>query len=159
MSLIATIRGIPQIYYGSEIGMRGDKSVGDHDIRHDFPGGWNGDAKNAFTQSGRTAEQQQYFEFTSKLFNWRKSKNVIHSGKTTQYVPENNVYVYFRHNDKDAVMVIINNSAEKQAVKAARFKENIKTFTSGKDVITGSTVDLKNEISINPKSALILELK
>src|SRR6187402_336855 len=72
--LIATVRGIPEIYSGSEIGMKGDKiKKGDADIRQDFPGGWNGDANNAFTKSGRTAEQQQYFDFSSKLLNWRKT--------------------------------------------------------------------------------------
>jgi glycosidase len=98
MTLIATIRGIPQLYYGSEIGMAGSKSVGDGDIRRDFPGGWNGDENNAFPKSGRNVSQEQFFDFTSKLFNWRKTKSVIHSGKMKHYIPENNVYVYFRYN-------------------------------------------------------------
>lgn len=159
MGLIATIRGIPQIYYGSEIGMAGDKGVGDGDIRRDFPGGWSGDANNAFTSSGRTAEQEQFHNFTSRLFNWRKTKSVIHSGKTTHYIPENNVYVYFRHNDSESVMVIINNNPEKQTIKTSRFKENIQNFQSGKDVLSGNSFDVKTEIAIEGKSVLILELK
>ncbi len=158
MTLIATVRGIPQIYYGSEIGMKGDKNVGDGDIRRDFPGGWPTDTNNAFTNSGRTAEQQQYFEFTSKLFNWRKNKTVIHSGKTTQYIPENNVYVYFRHNETDKVMVIINNSNEKQTINTKRFAENIQKSEKGTDIISGAELNLKTEITIDAKSALILEL-
>jgi len=159
VSLIATVRGIPQVYYGSEIGMAGSKNVGDGDIRRDFPGGWNGDTNNAFTKSGRTEEQQKFFDFTSKMFNWRKSKSVIHFGKTTHYVPENNVYVYFRYDEKQTVMVVMNNTTEKQTIKTSRFQENIKNFKSGKDVISEKSFDLKNDIEIEGKSVLILELK
>ena len=159
MTLIATVRGIPQLYYGSEIGMKGDKGKGDADIRRDFPGGWKGDANNAFTKEGRTEEQQKFFEFSSKLFTWRKSKDVIHSGKMTHYVPDNNVYVYFRYNEKETVMVIINNNSEKQSLKTNRFKESIQNLKSGKEVLSGKTFDLNNDIEIEGKSALILELK
>ena len=159
MTLIATIRGIPQLYYGSEIGMNGDKGKGDADIRRDFPGGWKGDSNNAFTKQGRTAEQQKFFDFSSKLFTWRKSKDVIHSGKTTHYIPENNVYVYFRYNEKETVMVVINNNSEKQILKTNRFKENIQNFKSGKEVLSGKIVDLNTDIEIEGKSTLILELK
>lgn len=159
MSLIATIRGIPQIYYGSEIGMSGSKSVGDGDIRRDFPGGWNDDTNNAFSKSGRTAEQQKFFDFSSKLFNWRKNKEVIHSGKTTHYIPENNVYVYFRYNENKSVMVVMNNNSEKQTFKTARFQESIKNYKSGKDVLSEKSFDLKKDIEIEGKSVLILELK
>jgi glycosidase len=163
VSLIATVRGIPQVYYGSEIGMAGSKNVGDGDIRRDFPGGWNGDTNNAFTKSGRTEEQQKFFDFTSKIFNWRKSKSVIHNGKTTHYVPENNVYVYFRYDDPEAsgetVMVVMNNTNEKQTIKTSRFQENIKNYKSGKDVLSEKSFDLKNDIELEGKSVLILELK
>lgn len=159
MTLIATVRGIPQIYYGSEIGMAGDKGKGDGDIRRDFPGGWNGDTNNAFTKAGRTEEQNKFFDFTAKLFNWRKNKTVIHTGKTTHYIPENNVYVYFRYNEKESVMVVVNNNEEKQTFKTNRFAENIKKYQSGKDIFTEKTFDLKNDITIDGKSVLILELK
>ncbi|WP_298140400.1 glycoside hydrolase family 13 protein [Flavobacterium sp.] len=158
VSLIATVRGIPQVYYGSEIGMAGSKNVGDGDIRRDFPGGWNGDTNNAFTKSGRTEEQQKFFDFTSKIFNWRKTKSVIHNGKTMHYVPENNVYVYFRYDEKQTVMVVMNNSTDKQTIKTARFQENIKNYKSGKDVISEKSFDLKNDIELEGKSVLILEL-
>ncbi len=159
MTLLATIRGIPQIYYGTEIGMAGNKDKGDADIRQDFPGGWNSDANNAFTATGRNKIQQQYFSFTSKLLNWRKNKSVIHTGKTTHYIPENNVYVYFRYNDIESVMVVINNSNEKQMFKTNRFQENIGNYKSGTDIFSNTNFDLKNDISIEPKSVLLLELK
>lgn len=168
MALIATARGIPQTYYGSEIGMAGNKDNGDADIRQDFPGGWQGDTNNAFTKEGRTDIQNDYFNFTSKLFNWRKNKSVIHFGKMTHYIPENNTYVYFRYNADDpsaselaeqSVMVIFNNSNETKSINTARFAENIGYYKMGKDVITDKIIDITKEITLEPKSVLILELK
>lgn len=159
MTILATMRGIPQIYYGSEIGMAGDKGKGDADIRQDFPGGWKGDTNNAFTNSGRTASQKQYFDFSKKILNWRKNKEVIHTGKLTHYIPQNNVYVYFRHNDTESVMVIVNNDTKKHQINNSHFEENLKNFTSGKDVLSGQNYDLKQDILIDGKSSLILELK
>ena len=159
MTILATMRGIPQLYYGSEIGMAGDKGKGDADIRQDFPGGWASDKNIAFTASGRTAEQAKYFDFTAKVFNWRKSKSVIHNGKLMHYLPDNNVYVYFRYNDTESVMVVVNNSKDKQTLKLDRFKERLASYSSGKDIISDENFDLKSEISIEGKSSLILELK
>ncbi len=160
MTLIATVRGIPQLYYGSEIGMAGNKDkLGDADIRKDFPGGWNADANNAFTNSGRTETQKQYFDFTAKLFNWRKTNNAVHFGKMKHYVPENNVYVYFRYTDEKSVMTIINNSTETQKISTKRFQESIQNYKTGRAVLTNKTFDLKNDIEIEGKSALILELE
>ncbi|MBC5863793.1 glycoside hydrolase family 13 protein [Flavobacterium turcicum] len=159
MSILATVRGIPQIYYGSEIGMAGNKDKGDAAIRQDFPGGWEGDTNNAFTNAGRTAEQKQYFDFTAKLFNWRKTQTAIHTGNMTHYIPENNIYVYFRYNADDTVMVLMNNSNDKKTIGTDRFKENIKNFKSGKEVITEQTFDITKEVTLEPKSVLILELR
>lgn len=159
MTLLATVRGIPQLYYGSEIGMAGDKGKGDAAIRKDFPGGWVGDSADAFTNSGRTASQREFFDFTSKLFTWRKSKSIVHSGKMTHYIPENNLYVYFRYSDTESVMVILNNSNEKQELNTNRFHENTKNYRLATDVLSGKIFDLKNPISIEGNSVLLLELK
>ena len=159
MTILATVRGIPQLYYGSEIGMAGNKDKGDADIRQDFPGGWEGDANNAFTKEGRTEMQNEYFDFTSKLFNWRKTQSAVHFGKMTHYIPENNVYVYFRYNTTDNVMVLINNSNETKAINTKRFAENIGNHKTGNDVITEQNIDVTKEITLEPKSVLILELK
>ena len=159
MTILATVRGIPQLYYGSEIGMSGNKDKGDADIRQDFPGGWEGDANNAFTKEGRTEMQNEYFDFTSKLFNWRKTQSAVHFGKMTHYIPENNVYVYFRYNTTDSVMVLINNSNETRAINTTRFTENIGNHKTGNDVITEQNIDITKEITLEPKSVLILELK
>ncbi len=158
MAILATVRGIPQLYYGSEIGMAGNKDKSDEDIRQDFPGGWEGDSNNAFTKEGRTEMQNEYFDFTSKLFHWRKNKSAVHFGKMTHYIPENNVYVYFRYDSAGSVMVLINNSNETRTINTHRFQENIGNYKTGKDVITGQTIDVTKEITLEPKSVLILEL-
>ena len=158
MAILSTMRGIPQLYYGSEIGMRGDKGKGDADIRQDFPGGWPKDQNNAFNPKTRTSEQNAYFDVTAKLFNWRKGKSVIHKGKLLQFLPDNEIYVYFRYNDTDTVMVVINNKTEKQTLDLKRFEEGIKSFTKGKDVISEKEFSLINSLEIEGKTALVLEL-
>ncbi|GFZ81557.1 alpha-amylase [Aquaticitalea lipolytica] len=160
MSLIATVRGIPQFYYGDEIGMLGDKNAkGDGDIRRDFPGGWQGDASNAFTAQGRTDSQNSYYNFTKKLFNWRKSKDVIHNGKTMQYVPQNNVYVYFRYNDSERVMVVLNNSTDAQSLELSRFAEMIKESKYGQEILSGNEIEFNGTLKVEAKSSMIIELK
>lgn len=161
LALISTIRGIPQVYYGTEIGMRGDKSKGDAAIRQDFPGGWKTDKQNAFTAEGRTAEQKQFHDFTAKVFNWRKNKEVIHTGKTKHFIPQNNVYVYFRYNENESVMVILNANPEKQTIKLDRFAEALNGFSSGKDIISDKnySINQTGEISIEGKTSMIIELK
>jgi glycosidase len=95
LTFLLTTRGIPEIYYGTELLMDGDG--GHHpDIRKDFPGGWPGDKVNAFTKEGRTSAQNEAFDFLRTLLNWRKDQEVIHHGKLKHFIPENNIYVYFR---------------------------------------------------------------
>ncbi|REC46433.1 glycoside hydrolase family 13 protein [Chryseobacterium pennipullorum] len=160
LTLISTVRGIPQIYYGSEIGMRGNKEKGgDADIRRDFPGGWKSDKQNAFSPAMQTPEQKEFFHFTQKLLNWRKGKEVIHTGKTKNFTPENNVFTYFRYNDKESVMVMINNNDKDQAVPLNRFEESLEGFTKGKEVISGKEIILQNTLSIPAKTSLIIELE
>ena len=156
ISMLATARGIPQLYYGSEIGMAGDKSKGDGHIRQDFPGGWEGDVQNAFTAAGRTAIQNEYYDFTAKLFNWRKDKAVIHYGKTKQYLPENEVYVYFRYNDTESVMVVLNNSEKPQTLQLNRFAESLAGFLRGTDVVSGKEIVLGDTLEIGGKRSLII---
>ena len=159
MSFLMTTRGIPQIYYGSEIGMTGNKDKDDGDIRRDFPGGWAGYSINDFTAKGRTASQNERFDYLSKLLNWRKNKAVIHTGKLTHYVPENDIYVYFRYNEKDNIMVIVNNNETDQTLKTARFAESLKDKTTGVDVMTGNKYDLTTALVVPKQTVLILELQ
>ncbi|WP_224485186.1 glycoside hydrolase family 13 protein [Robertkochia aurantiaca] len=159
MTLIATVRGIPQIYYGSEIGMQGDKQKGDGDIRRDFPGGWSGDKVSAFKAEGRTKQQKQYYDFSSQLFNWRKNAEVIHRGETTHFVPANETYVYFRHDDTNLVMVVLNNSEEVQTIDLRRFSEMLKDEISGYDILQGKQVKLEKTLEVSGKTPMIIEIK
>jgi glycosidase len=160
-TLLATTRGIPQIYYGSEIGMKGDKSKGDADIRRDFPGGWPGDSNNAFTDKGRTAEQKLYFDWTKKLLNWRKTKSAIHHGKLIQFIPQNNVYVYFRQHDSETIMVVLNNSPKEEKIEFDRFKEVMNGFAFANAIFEGENLDLKSmkTLTIPSKSVRIYEMR
>ncbi|PRB04452.1 alpha-amlyase [Chryseobacterium sp. MYb7] len=160
LALISTVRGTPQIYYGSEIGMRGDKNAGgDADIRRDFPGGWKSDKQNAFLPSAQTPEQKEFFQFTQKLLNWRKGKDVIHNGKTKNFVPQDGVFVYFRYNDKESVMMVINNNEKDQTLDLKRFAESLNGFTKGKEIISGKEISLQNSMNISAKTPLIIELE
>ena len=162
LTLISTVRGIPQIYYGSEIGMRGDKNKGgDADIRRDFPGGWKEDKQNAFNIQTQTKEQKEFYDFTQKILNWRKGKEVIHSGKTKHYMPKEKVYVYFRYNEKEKVMVVLNNNEKEQTFDLNRFSESLNGVSKGKDVVSGKefSISTQNKLTIAPKSSLILELE
>jgi len=160
MTLLATVRGIPQIYYGSEIGMRGNKNLGDGDIRRDFPGGWPQDTHDAFTKEGRNDTQQKWFSFTKKLLNWRKQNSAVQTGKFIHYVPQNNVYVYFRYDDSKTIMVVLNNNPKEQILSLNRFSENLKGFTKGTDVLSGKGFDFTNTtISVKGKMPLIIELQ
>jgi len=159
MTLILTVRGIPQLYYGDEIGMLGNKEkYGDGDIRRDFPGGWENDSLNAFTQKGRNEIQEEYHSFTKNLLNWRKDKNVIHKGKTLQFIPENNVYIYFRVTENESVMVVINNNPETQTIDLNRFSEGIKNYKMGTDIISKKNINLSQKLSIEGKKSMILEM-
>ncbi|CAN5121706.1 glycoside hydrolase family 13 protein [soil metagenome] len=157
-TLILTTRGIPQLYYGDVIGMRGDKGKGDADIRRDFPGGWSGDSNNAFTPPGRDELQESYHSFTKKLLNYRKNKEVLHFGKLLQYLPEDNVYVYFRYNENERVMVVLNNNPEEKEINLKRFHEGMAGSTAGVNILTSANVTLNETLSIPGKSPLVIEL-
>jgi glycosidase len=160
LSFILTTRGIPQFYYGTEIVMEGDKKKGDGFLREDFPGGWEGDKKNAFTGVNLTEDEKEAFNFTKNLLNWRKNKDVIHTGKLKHYIPEDGLYVYFRYNEKESVMVILNNNdAKTRTVTKDKYAESLQGFSKGYEVITGKAIDDLTSLEIAPKTAMIIDLK
>ncbi|MCU0458159.1 MAG: glycoside hydrolase family 13 protein [Bacteroidales bacterium] len=160
LAFIMTTRGIPQLYYGTEIIMEGDKSKGDGRLRDDFPGGWPGDVKNAFTGAGLTGPEKEALEFTRLILNWRKTKDVIHTGKLKHYIPADGVYVYFRYNCDESVMVVLNNNEkESRTVRGERYAESLVGFTGGTDIISGRKIEYLGTFTIAPKTAMIIELK
>ncbi len=160
LSFIMTTRGIPQLYYGTEIVMNGDKSRGDGYLREDFPGGWPGDKKNAFTMTGLDGNEQEALDFTRQILQWRLKKEVIHSGRMKHFIPRDGVYVYFRYNDKESVMVVLNNNEkESKTIRRETYSESMAGFTHGHDVVSGKEIDDLSSFEISPKSAMIIELK
>jgi len=159
LAFLLTTRGIPMIYYGTELLMDGDEHLGHGHIRHDFPGGWPGDAKNAFTAAGRTADQNEAFDFMRALMRWRKDAKAIHGGRLLHFIPENGVYVYFRQCPSQTVMVLLNNTDAEARVSTARFAEVMAPFSSAKDVVGGTTLSDLRELVVPAKSPLVLELR
>lgn len=160
LTYLLTIRGIPQIYYGTEILMENSAKPGDHGlIRSDFPGGWQGDTMNGFTGAGLSAEQLTTQAYLKALLNWRKNKTVIHSGKTLHFAPKNGVYVYFRYNDKETIMVVMNKNTQSVQLSIDRFSEITNGKTAAVSVIGKDRYLLKDGLTIPAKSAVVFELK
>jgi glycosidase len=112
--LTLTLRGIPELYYGDEIGIPGG---GDPDNRRDFPGGWPGDLQNAFSAEGRTAEQQDLFAYVQSLLRLRREHPALHSGKLWHLFSDETAYVFMRETEEERVLVVFNNSAEPRRLK------------------------------------------
>ncbi len=159
MAFLLTTRGIPQIYYGTEIMMDGDDVNGHGVLRRDFPGGWPNDKRSAFTAEGRTKRENEAWTYLQTLLNWRKTASAIHNGKLIHFIPENEVYVYFRQNNEQTVMVILNNGYQPKVLKTDRFNEVLDGFTGGTDIITGKIFSDFSQIQLSPRSAMIIELK
>jgi glycosidase len=158
-TLLATVRGVPQTYYGTEISMKGSKEKGDADLRKDFPGGWPDDSRSAFTSAGRTDVENKYFDFTARLFNWRKTEPIIHHGKTMHFAPQNEVYVYFRYTDNKTIMVVLNANDEDQTLNMQRFNQRIGNAQIGKDVFSKAVTPLTGQLPIPANSTKIISFK
>ncbi len=158
MTLLATTRGIPQLYYGSEIGFKGDKAKGDADLRKDMPGGWPNDVRSAFNALERTSEEQSYFDIVKTLFQWRQHQDLIHKGKTVHFIPFNEVYVYFRVLDQNAVMVVINANKEAQTIELSRFNELLESYSKASELFSGTQINLEKTLSIPARDAQVFEL-
>ena len=155
MVFLLTTRGIPQIYYGTEILMIGDKGKGDGDLRKDFPGGWQGDTRNCFAKNGRTALENEAFEFTRQLLNWRKGNQVIGKGSLKHYSIQNGVYVYQREFNGKSVVIIMNGTDDSKELDLAPYQE-ILPRENALDVLTGKNVNLSGKLCLDGRENLIL---
>ena len=155
MVFLLTTRGIPQIYYGTEILMTGDKGKGDGDLRKDFPGGWQGDTRNCFAKNGRTALENEAFEFTRQLLNWRKGNQVIGKGNLKHYSIQNGVYVYRREFNGKSVVVILNGTEDSKELDLTPYQEILPKQTAT-DVLTGKNVNLSGKLHLNGRENLLL---
>ena len=173
MAMMATMRGYPQIFAGDELMFTScDLSMGHGGLRVDFPGGWPGDKMNLFTDEGRReatkntdgltvpkGQAADLFDYVSHLFQWRKTKDVIHNGKTMHFITRDNTYGYFRYNDDEVVFVYVNNALEPRNIPWTYYSEISEGLTGGVNVVTGEPVEITDATVAEPQSVLIVEFK
>ena len=173
MAMMATMRGYPQIFAGDELMFTScDLSMGHGGLRVDFPGGWPGDKMNLFTDEGRReatkntdgltvpkGQAADLFDYVSHLFQWRKTKDVIHNGKTMHFITRDNTYGYFRYNDDEVVFVYVNNALEPRNIPWTYYSEISEGLTGGVNVVTGEPVEISDATVAEPQSVLIVEFK
>ena len=173
MTMMATMRGIPQLLYGDEMMfVSRDMSKGHGGLRVDFPGGWPGDEQNFFSPEGRAAagagtdgkpvpegQIAALHDFTRHLFRWRKNKPVIHRGKTMHFLSRDNTYAYFRYDTTDAVFVFINNSRGKKKIPWSHYSEIAAGLHDGRNVLTGEPAEVSDSTVVGPRQVLVIEYK
>lgn len=160
MILYMTTRGIPQFYYGTELLFTNELLGNDGFRRADFYGGWAGDTKDAISTKGLTAQEKEAQTYFSKLLNWRKNKALIHSGKLKHYAPQrDDVYVYFRYDDNEKIMVLLNKGDEALKLDMSRYAEMIPKQFEAYDVISEKHFHVDHFFEIPAKKGMILDIK
>lgn len=150
VTYLLTTRGIPQIYYGTEILMAGDKGKGDGYLRCDFPGGWEGDKTNAFSEEGRTELQNEAFDFMRKMLHFRKDNEAICKGSMKHFSINKGIYVYERKYGNKSVVVFMNGTDNEQTIELTPYKEVLPS-SNATDFISGKNIELNNKITIDKR--------
>ncbi len=156
ISILLTMRGIPQLYYGTEIWMKNFKDPNDGMVRLNFPGGFAGDASNKFVASGRNSIEQEAFNYVKVLANFRKTSSSLQSGKLMQWLPQDGLYVYFRYDNNQTIMVVVNTSDKAKEVQLKNYAERTNKYSKGTDVLTNKNVD--SIFSLESKKSMVLLL-
>lgn len=138
--------------------MAGSNKIDFGYVRPDMPGGWKGDTISVFQENGRTAMQQEAFDFMSKLLHWRKGNDVISKGKMKHFMPRNNVYVYERSYNGKSVLVIMNGVNKEVDLDLTPYKEVIGNKTNSKNVLTDGNLLLGTTLHLQARGVLVLEL-
>ena len=160
MAMLFTMRGIPCLYYGTELLFTNPiPRTNDGQIRQDFPGGWVADTLNKFIAKGRTTQEQTAFLFAQKLIQLRKTQDVLTTGKTMQFTPEENHYEYFRYNDNVCFMIVFNRGAKELNLSTERYAERMQYFTSGYDHFMDEKISDLKTLHMPANSCRIIELK
>ncbi|MEW6195709.1 MAG: alpha-amylase family glycosyl hydrolase [Bacteroidota bacterium] len=146
-TLLLTTRGIPCIFYGSEIGMVGGSGHGE--LRAPFPGGFPGDVKDSFIKSGRSVYENYFYDFLSNLILLRRENNAFSTGKLIHYPPVNDVYFYFRISGENKFLVILNNKDSKQIVDLSPAKNYLPHNSKLVNVSTNAETILNSDMKLN----------
>ncbi len=154
---LLTCRGIPQLYYGTEICMGGFANP-DGNVRHDFPGGWDGDKKNAFTGDGLNDDEKSVQSLVKTLGNYRKNSSALKTGKLMQYLPVDGLYVYFRYDNKQTIMCVMNTSNEAKQIDFSNYTERTSGFTKASSVVSSEVFNINDKTTIQGTSMWVLEL-
>lgn len=157
LALLLTVNRIPQLYYGTEVLMNGTKQVTDGNVRKDFPGGFPGDTRSAFTTEGRTKAENDMFRWTARLLHWRQGNEVITKGKQTQFIPHNGVYVVARSYNGKNVMTVINGTSKAATMKAERYAEIIGDAQEATNILTGHKINISKDVKLAPRGVMVLE--
>jgi hypothetical protein len=137
--------------------MNGTKEVADGDVRKDFLGGFPGDSRNTFTKEGRSVEENEMFDWLSRLLHWRQSNEVISKGTMIQFLPHDGVYVFARQKDGKTVLTILNGTSKKVSLDMNRYAEVINDAASAVDVTTGKNISLKGNLILEPRASMVLD--
>ncbi len=141
IAFLLTTRGIPMMYYGTEILLK-NYSDPDGKVRQDFPGGWKEDKVDKFKDAGRTPQEQEIFSYVKRIANYRKNSNALKHGKLKQFVPVDGLYAYFRYTDDETIMVIMNTHEKEVDVPLKRFSEMFGDYNKAKEIVSGELIDL-----------------
>lgn len=158
MAIIATTRGVPQLFYGTEIMMRSsDLATGHGGARKEFEGGWPGDTLDKFTAEGRTADEQAAFEHTRTLLRYRTQEPVLQSGELTQFYRTDNLYVFARHNQEKVVLTITNFAADGRRLTWSDYAELLPEGAEGRSILTGERIVVGGEEIVEPYGCDVIE--
>lgn len=159
LAYLLTTRGIPQIYYGTEVLIDNSVALGNDGVRRtDFPGGWKEDVVNAFKGIGLTADQKSMQAYLKQLLNWRKSNPVIATGQTLHFAPFDGVYVYFRYNAEKTIMVVMNKNEADTTIDMKRFAEIIGQKTKAENALTGEAITGLSNLTVKGKTVSIFSV-
>lgn len=159
LGMLMTLRGIPQVYYGTEVLMKNYKDPNDAAVRKDFPGGWKADSINKFNVSELNQKEAEAFAYFKKLANYRKNSAVLAKGSLKQFIPQNGVYVYFRKLGDQTIMCVANSNKTKSSFKLDRFKESLGDYNTMLEVISEKGERIPAELEIPAQGFMIYELK
>jgi neopullulanase len=158
LTFLLTTRGIPQIYYGTEIGMIGGKSHGQ--LREEFPGGFSEHKRSAFIRDRRTENENEIYDFIKNLLSLRKYYSSLRTGELIHFPPKDELYVYFKISNAENILVVLNNGSDEKKLDLKSYKSIVGNNPSVVDLLAKQRFEkIGDMIEIGPKSSNIFLIK